>query len=244
MIDIERRLDESAAEIRDRTGGLLPPGLPLGGTRSRPRGWMVMAAGFALVVVALGLPALIGRMSGGSPPRAPETTAVLDPVATTGPSDPVTTVGSETYCPVQGVLDLGPQPGLPAPVAAARQGIATAALDCDWDRLAEYAVPDFTSSFGGGGFEEMLRSGPVELLVPLLNTPYGIVDSGEGRIFVWPSAFVYKTWDEVPEEDLRALDPIYKEDLYETMIPGSESYLGWRIGITERGEWLYFVAGD
>ena len=242
MIDIERRLDESAAEIRDRTGGLVPPGLPVGRRGSRPRGWMVMAAGFALVVVVLGLPALLGRMSGES--GAPQTTALLEPVATTAPSDPVTTVGSEIFCPVQGVLDLGPQPGLPAPVAAARQGIAAAALDCDWDRLAEYAVSDFTSSFGGGGFEDMLRSGPVELLVPLLNTPYGVVDSGEVRIFVWPSAFAYETWDQVPEEDLRALDPIYKEDLYEVMIPGSESYLGWRIGITEEGEWLYFVAGD
>jgi hypothetical protein len=243
MIDIERRLEESASEIRERTKGMTPTVIVPRRFRVR-QGWVAMATGFAMVVVVVGLVPLL-RGGGTEPGGDPGTTSPLAPVATTAPAGPLTTVGSAPVnCPAAGMAQPGSQAGLPEAVATARDGIASAAIACDWDRLAEYAVPDFVSSFGGGDFGDMLSTVAMEVLLPLLNTPYGIVDSGESRIFVWPSAFAYETWDEVPDEDLQALDSIYKEDLYEIMIPSSESYLGWRIGITEQGEWLYFVAGD
>jgi hypothetical protein len=62
-------------------------------------------------------------------------------------------------------------------------------------------------------------------------------------IYVWPAAFTYESWDDIPDQ--------YREELYEIFgegeldqIAGFGSYVGWRVGIDEQGNWLYFVAGD
>jgi hypothetical protein len=246
MIDIERRLEESASEIRERTNIMTPTVIVPRRFRFR-QGWVAMAAGFALVVVVVGLVPLL-RGNGTTPiGDAPGTTVLLAPVTTTMSN--VTTTRVEpavASCSAISAPDRQSQAGLPDAVAVVREEIVTAARACDWERLAGYAAPGFVSSFGGGDFEDVVGDyGRLEILLRLLNTPFGVVEQpGGDRIFVWPSAFAYETWDEVPEEDVRALESIYGPGEVESKIARYESYLGWRIGITEQGDWLYFVAGD
>ena len=82
------------------------------------------------------------------------------------------------------------------------------------------------------------------LLVGLLERPYGTVDTPQRRRqYVWPSAFAYDQWEQVPADEREALTPLYDEDDF----AGFEqfgAYIGHRVGIAENGDWLFFVAGD
>lgn len=50
-------------------------------------------------------------------------------------------------------------------------------------------------------------------------------------------------WAEVPSEAGEALRPLYgDEDLQQFAWSGS--YIGYRVGIADAGDWLYVVAGD
>ncbi len=115
--------------------------------------------------------------------------------------------------------------------------------------LEELAGPDLVTSFGGGGperFAEAVESGEplLETLVAVLGAPHAHLTYGDGsEDYVWPSAFAYDTWDEIPDADLEALLAIYtQEELDELEAFGS--YAGWRAGITPEGDWRFFVAGD
>jgi hypothetical protein len=142
------------------------------------------------------------------------------------------------------------QEGLPPAVAQARLAIAAAAIACDYEALEALASPDFSTSFGGGGFE-MIPQWEEEgtypataLIVELLGTPYAFEDyDGLPRHYYWPSAFVYDSWDEISPADMEALLTVYtQEELDQAAEFGS--YALWRIGITETGEWRFFIAGD
>ena len=148
-------------------------------------------------------------------------------------------------------MELPPeQEGLPDQVADTRLAIAEAAIACDYVALESLAGPDFSSSFGGGGsesFRQWEEDGTypaTALLVQLLGAPYAYEDyDGLPRHYYWPSAFVYDSWDEIPPEDMAALEEIYtQEELDQAAEFGS--YALWRIGITEAGEWRFFIAGD
>lgn len=60
---------------------------------------------------------------------------------------------------------------------------------------------------------------------------------------MWPSAFAYDEWAAAPEEDKDALRPLYTEENFEGFARFG-GYIGYRVGITEQGEWIFFVAGD
>lgn len=61
--------------------------------------------------------------------------------------------------------------------------------------------------------------------------------------YVWPSAFAYDSWDEVPEVDREALRPLYGDDDLESF-DRFGGYIGHRVVIREDGTWTAFVAGD
>lgn len=87
------------------------------------------------------------------------------------------------------------------------------------------------------------RSCGLRYLVELLDRPHAVVEDAEGRQFVWPSAFAYDDWAAVPDEDLEALRPLYGDDDFATFQEFG-GYIGYRIGITEAGDWLFFIVGD
>jgi hypothetical protein len=60
---------------------------------------------------------------------------------------------------------------------------------------------------------------------------------------VWPAAATYGTWEEIPDEQLAELGTLYSDEELE-QISGYGTYIGWRTGIDQDGNWIYFVAGD
>jgi hypothetical protein len=244
MIDVDKVLEDAARETREKASGLRPPDQRWRRPVMLSRGWQVMATAFAIVVILVGLPPLLGRRgSGGSPGRAPVTSISTVTTAVTDSSSP------EVRCSASGMSLPGPETGLPLAVAQTRETLAEAAIACDWDTMSGLVAEQFTTTFGGGDFS-LLRQWEdqgyerLRIAVALLGMPYTVQHiDGQADIYVWPSAFGYDTWDEIPESDLEPLTEIYTEDELD-QIASFGSYAGWRLGISEEGQWRFFVAGD
>lgn len=58
-----------------------------------------------------------------------------------------------------------------------------------------------------------------------------------------PSTATYDSWREVPREARQALGPLYGDEDFQQFAEFG-CYIGYRVGISESGDWLYFVAGD
>ena len=253
--EFEKRMEQAAQEVRQSAKQAVPPPMENGARRILPRGWLIFAAAFGVVIVTLGVLPMISSPE-DSGPASGSTPTTTPAVASTTVAEPVTTAPASTAPPV--VADCSaaalPMPaeqeGLPAPVADARRAIAAAAIACDYEALEALASPDLVTSFGGGGFENIpMWEGDgtypaLALLVELFDTPYAFEDyEGLPRHYYWPSAFVYDSWEEIPPADMEALLTVYtQEELDRAAAFGS--YALWRIGITETGEWRFFVAGD
>jgi hypothetical protein len=257
---LEQRLEEAARELRQAARHSVPPPIDDRARSRIPSGWLVFATAFAVVILAMGLIPLLsgpgerdGTLAEPTPSIPPVTTG-LDVVDTT-----TTSIGSavDDVCSATGLAVPADQEGLPAPVAQTRKAIAEAAVDCHIDALGRLAGvgpngrggPELVTSFGGGGFMNIVEweddgEEPLELIVKLLDTPYAVQDYEElPTHYYWPSAFVYDSWEEIPPADLDALRTVYTQQELD-QIAGFGSYAGWRIGITEDGEWRFFVAGD
>jgi hypothetical protein len=170
--------------------------------------------------------------------------------------DPTTTASSPAgpACSAAGLVRaLDPQPGLPAPVEAVRTDIVAAALACDYDALealGEAGAPTFSFSFGSDtgaaehwGAQEEAGEQPLRYLVELLGRPSATVETPDGTQVVWPAAFARESWEAVTEEEREALKPLYTDEELEQFADAG-AYLGYRVGITSDGDWLFFVAGD
>lgn len=146
---------------------------------------------------------------------------------------------------------LAPQPGLPPAVARIRSEIAAAAVACDYARLEALALagqPGFRTSFGNGADPadywarlEAAGEEPLRMLVRTLTLPHAreSYDPGDPAIYVWPSVHAA----DPAEADWRALEGLYTAE----EIAGFRElggFLGWRVGIADDGDWLFFVAGD
>ncbi len=252
--DVERRLHQAADETRVAARRSVRPPLATP-ERSRPVGWMVFAGVFALVVLAIGiLPMLTRSPEPGqvtqTPATAPTTTSIAGTATITEESEPVACSASGIEVPLQ-------QEGLPEDVADTRSSIIAAATSCYIDELGRLAgvganprqETELVTSFGGGGFVDLLDresdgQEPLALLVRLLALPYGSQEyEGLPTYYYWPRAFVYDSWDQIPEEDLVDLQTIYTQQEIDD-IAAFGSYAGWRVGISEEGDWRFFVAGD
>jgi hypothetical protein len=244
VMDVEKRLFEGAQEIRRKTAGLRPPTIQRPEPRRAPRGWMVMAGVFAAVVAVFGVVGLMRRNPVPAAPAGQTTVAALSPTTT---GTVLSTLTAE--CSSAGMGLPPAQPDLPEAVARVRDSIAEASVACDWTALENLASENFTTSFGGGGFS-LLREWEddgyqrLRIVVALLGMPHTIQHIEDGAdIYVWPSAFGYDTWDQIPPEALEPLHEIYTEGELDE-IASFGSYAGWRVGITEDGDWRFFVAGD
>ena len=126
-------------------------------------------------------------------------------------------------------------------------------MACDFDALAELARrgdSTFTHSFGGGDDpaaawrqDETAGRPVLRTLVQVMRMPVSSRAVAAGTQYVWPSAFGYDRWQDVPGSDRDALRPIYGDD----DLRGFEafgSYAGYRVGITDGGDWIFFVGGD
>jgi len=180
----------------------------------------------------------------------------IDPDTTIATIEPTTTPGqgcqaAEFYPPTTaGYSDDGSDPrDLTGPVAEKVTEIAEAAAGCNANSLAALASDDITTTFGPGSGPEDLASWQPDderfaILAELLNMNREVTEMPDGsRLYVWPAAFAYDTWEEIPTAAMDELLRLYTpEELNQISLLGS--YGGWRIGITETGEWIFFVAGD
>ncbi len=253
--EFEQRMEQAAQEVRQSAKSAVPPPLETGARRPLSRGWLIFAAAFGVVIVTLGVLPMIstpedsGPANGSTPTTTPAVASTTVPGrVTTAPATVPPTVADD--CSAAGLPMPAEQEGLPAPVADARRAIAAAAIACDYEALEALASPEFVTSFGGGGFEniptweEEGTYPALALLVQLFDTPYAFEDYEDlPRHYYWPSAFVYDSWEEIPAADMEALLTVYtQEELDQSAEFGA--YALWRIGITETGEWRFFVAGD
>jgi hypothetical protein len=195
------------------------------------------------LVVLVILAAVVAGCGGGdeeaSTVTVTTTETVTETVATT--EEPA---GGE--CSAAGLsADLPADPALPTAVAELRQQIAEAAVACDYDRLQALALEGgtgFTYSYGGetsasdywAGAEERGED-VLRILVESLRQP-GHEYQGN---WVWPTAYT----DEATDADWEALEGLYPQEQLDAMRQ-SGSFLGYRVGITPAGDWIFLVAGD
>lgn len=80
-------------------------------------------------------------------------------------------------------------------------------------------------------------------LVELVDGPSAARSVDGTTQYLWPSACAFERWEDVPasaREDLRRL---YGDEDFRRFEQFG-SYVGHRIGITESGDWIFFVGGD
>lgn len=216
-------------------------------TQTRRRGTLTLVSAFAVVIVLFGLlPFLMSEPNGST---GAETGTPSPP--TTTPTTVANTLGTspETECSAEGVPLPAEVEGLPAAVASTRGAIITAAAACDIATLESLASDTFTTSFGGGGVENLSSwedqgEQPLATLLLLFDMSYSTVELEDGKeIYVWPAAANYESWSDIPEDEIEELTTIHSEGELQ-QIAGYGSYIGWRTGIDQDGTWLYFVAGD
>ena len=216
-----------------------------GGRRSvRGRRWIVLTALAGLVLTACA-----DRESDSAPPTGSQPVDRSTATVTPSPSPS----GESDCSAAASPAGLEPQPGLPDRVEEVRHAIAEAAVGCQYRRLEALARADgeqFTFTFGAADdpaqywrSEEEAGGEPMRFLVGMLDRPYGRIAAGDLMLYVWPSAATYDTWADVPREARQALRPLYGDEDFE-QFAAFGSYIGYRVGITDTGDWLYFVAGD
>ncbi|HEX6299826.1 MAG TPA: hypothetical protein VF148_05140 [Acidimicrobiia bacterium] len=246
MNKLEQRLNAAAEETR-KLARRRPVTKFDERAQTRHRGALILAAAFAVVILMFGLlPLLMSEPTGstGSEVGTPST-----PMTT--PTTVATTLGTapEIECSAQGVPLPEEAEALPAAVATTREAIITAAAACGLTALESLAGDMLTTSLGGGGVEN-LRSWenqgehPLATLLHLFDMTYATVELEDGgTIYVWPAAATYESWSEVTEEEIDELSRIHSEGELD-QIAGYGSYIGWRTGIDQDGNWLYLTAFD
>ena len=161
--------------------------------------------------------------------------------------------------PAPGESPEGPA-GLTDAAARTRAAIIAAAGASNYGALADLIDPDqFQFTFGGVSpgtsvadqaitYWKEQGPEPLRIMGALLDMPYTTERAEGGDIYVWPAIV---TWS--PDQLARigesewpsALGQIYPD--FDRQLQSwiqSGGYLGWRIGITEDGRWIYFLAGD
>ena len=251
MNNVEQRLQRAGAETRQLAQDRQPPVLSEKRRLDRAAsGWIVFAGAFTLVALTFGI---IPWLMGGTDarPQLGDTPPLSAPVdtgapASTSPADP-STAGVST-CSADGVA-LPPDPsGLPDAVAATRVAVVEAATSCDLTGIEAVAGDGFTTTFGGGDAENFARwedegEGKLGILVQILGMSHATVQTEDGEIYVWPAAFAYDRWEDIPDDLTDELQQIYTEEELD-QFSGFGSYGGWRTGIDQDGDWMFFVAGD
>ena len=137
-----------------------------------------------------------------------------------------------------------PLASLTSETRATRAALLAAASAGDWDAVAALIPTDtlFTSNYGGEddhvAYYETLEVDVLAEAVALLEGDFVQLDD----ITVWPAVYARVPFA-VGEDERAELEARFGAEA----LAGWEqagSYLGWRIGITDGGDWIFLVAGD
>ena len=137
-----------------------------------------------------------------------------------------------------------PLESLPAEVLATRTALLAAAQAGDWDALEALIPADtlFNSNFSGEAdhiaYYRSLDTDVFAEIAALLDDPFVTLDD----ITVWPELYARVPFAFGSDERVD-LEARYGADRLADW-EAAGSYLGWRLGITAEGEWIFLVAGD
>ena len=215
-------------EARELDGGLLPVG-------TRSLRYLVDLEDATLVAVTYGLKEAAWDRNRG----------VLEAMVK------AVKIAAKAPCSAAGLAPSPVPEDLPQPVAEIRRSIVAAATACDFTRLAALARPGtFSYSFGQRGDpaaawrnQEMGDTPVLRILAELLDRPFTSRPVGSQTQYVWPRAYAYERWSEVPPEERAELAPLYGPSDFENF-ERFGSYSGYRVGITAAGDWQFFIGGD
>ncbi len=83
----------------------------------------------------------------------------------------------------------------------------------------QIAGDNFTASYGGSDpvelwtTQEAQGDKPMYWLLSILDLPYGTIDTEQGTLYVWPSAYAHQgSWETTPEADVEALRSLYSDE--------------------------------
>ena len=180
-----------------------------------------------------------------------------DPSRSTTSTAGAATTTAPVTCSAAGLSpDLSTDATLPAPVATMRADLARAAVACDYDALAALVDRDGTSvrySFGEGddpvgAWRDAEQSGdepaPLLALRLLLALPHGVGENeGAPTLYQWPAAFATEHPTDAQLREI-AETGLYDLETLEQWVAAGTNYFGYRVLISETGDWQAFVAGD
>ena len=172
--------------------------------------------------------------------------------APSAPEEPAAPPAVEEPAPAP---DAAPEPApdpldaLTPEARATRDALLAAARADDWDAVAALIPTDtmFTSNYGGEtdhvAYYRGLDEDVLAEVVLLLDAPFDYVgDIQAGEVFVWPELHARIPFT-VRDDERASLAERYGADAIAEW-EAAGAYLGWRIGITTDGEWLFLVSGD
>ncbi len=147
--------------------------------------------------------------------------------------------------------DESPQANLPPAVAEVRRHLMALARSCDFEALGELALADGTNySFGAAGdpaglwrMQEDRGDTPMAALVQVLYFPPDVREIEGIRYYVWPAVAALDDWTDATDLQRRQLADVFGDEALADW-DAFGGYIGYRVGITEAGDWAYFVAGD
>ncbi|MQA99800.1 MAG: hypothetical protein GEU78_05845 [Actinobacteria bacterium] len=182
-------------------------------------------------------------------PPAPERSAEPTSTPTPTPTGP-----PDVSCSATGMSPEPSEQDLPTAVARLRAQIVEAAVLCDYRELARLGTGGDGFSYGAGSgdparyWERLERDPdgdeePMALLVGTLELPHCVerATSAGVTLYAWPGVQCSTSTDE--DYDSLVESGLYTEQQVRAF-KDAGGFLGWRIGITEEGDWLYFTAGD
>ncbi len=117
----------------------------------------------------------------------------------------------------------------------------------DLARLAS-ETPDFRSNSAGlsdreyWSLKERTGDFPAEQVGRVLAYPPAVVDTPQGRIFIWPALAMLKA-SEITPAQARDIDRLLGEGQANELRNGA-AWPGYVLGIREDGQWLYFLSGS
>jgi hypothetical protein len=210
--------------------------------KPRSRAWSITLIAIAGIVVAGLLVLVVPLLFSGGDGTGP----IVDPIDTDVPPDVDEPVAPDP---------IAHPGGLSAAAADTAAAIQAAVEVEDWEALAELALEGempFTATFGeelttvdelasywrGLNTEEDLPRIMTALLT-LPNWTSRAPDTADGLVIHVTPAFMHNP----SVANQRALEDALSAEWLDMQMADGQ-YLGWRIGINEDGDWLFFVQGD
>jgi hypothetical protein len=137
-----------------------------------------------------------------------------------------------------------PLAGLSAATRATRDGLLAAARVGDWDAIAALLPTErrFTFSFGDEddavAFYTSLDEDVAAVIVELLDGTW----AQAADVTVWPELHVRTPFVLSDAERAAAVARVGADEVDAWI--AADAYLGWRLGITDDGTWIFLVSGD